>query len=312
MVGPGGLVVGSARREARGTVWGNMGLIHYWTTRGLVIVGAVLAMVVGWAVVRVAGVPAAGVVHGSLVLQPNPAVAIGVTAVAVVLAGVVGLAVAGRVRAGAAVFCGVFVLVAISVHTQGLRAVLFAAPTAGTYVRLAVETAVLGGVIAACHALGAMAVRRGLVKSDEEQDGFGRDDVLPPAGVGETVLAVLLTAAVYVLVAWFMLPTDLKQQALLGCAVAGFGATAIVHYFVMPRAPAWGFWAGVLLGAAGAFAYASTVPGVPAVGEVAIPPARALPIDHASAGVAAAMAGYWYSRKWRQADVEAQAEAEVA
>lgn len=275
-----------------------MSLVNYWRTRGLLILGAAGCWGVGTAVTKYHLVPSLGEHQASLLLQPSPVISIAVVIAAVLVGSLIGIVVAGRVRPGAGVFCPAFVLIAISWHSGSIRDVLFVAPVPGTYLRLAAECALLAGVLGACQLLVSFATRAGLLAPDQARDGIDA----PHASIGESALATLLTAAAYVLLCWFLLPTDLKTQAIVGCAVAGFVAAAAVHHLILPNVPGTPFWAGVMLGAVVTFAFASTTPGIPAIGAPEVPPTRALPIDHAGAGLAAAVLGYWYSRRWKRVE----------
>lgn len=284
-----------------------MALVNYWKTRGLMLIGAILCWMLGVGITKFLGFPAAGQHQASLLLQPNPAIALGVVLVGLVVAAIVGLLVAGRVRSGAGVFCAVFILAAISWHSGAMHDVLFVAPEANTYFKLAAETLILGLFIGLLQFLVHTGVSSGRLHADASRDGY-----VPDADdrnlKGDATLAVLLTAAAYVLIAFFLIPVDDKKQAMVGVACAAFAATAAIHYFILPTVAGWPFWAGIMLGAFVSFAYSGIAPGIPSIGVVDFPPARALPIDHASAGVAASLAAYWYSRKWRHAELSADTE----
>lgn len=284
-----------------------MSLITYWKTRGGLIIGAGLAAGGGFVVSKLTGVPAVGMTHASLILQPTPALAFGVAAVVVFIGVVIGTLVAGRIRPDAGLFCGVFSLLAISIQSGRMRDVLFAAPSPNTYMMLAVETGILAAVLGLMQWGLVLLVTKGVLLNDEARDGMEA----PSASASECLLAVLATAGLYALLAWFLLPTDLKKQSILGLGLAAFVAAAVVHHFIVTTAPAWTFWVGVMLAATGLYAYGISSPGTPAIGVTAIPACRGLPIDHASAGVAAAILGYWYSRRWRRASI-AEAEASKA
>jgi hypothetical protein len=63
----------------------------------------------------------------------------------------------------------------------------------------------------------------------------------------------------------------------------------------------------LIVGVVGYF-WAYTWPGLWQIGNVAVPLARALPLDWASAGPSGAILGYWMSRRWQRESREAEEE----
>lgn len=288
--------VGAENLVGLGYKNGHMSLITYWKTRGSLMIGAGVAAGLGLLAGKVLGVPAVGTTHAALLLQPSAGKAFAVVVGVLALAGTLGTLIAGRIRPDAGLFCGVFSLLAISSQTGRMRDVLFEQPSSGTYIMLAVETGMLAAVLGAGQWVLSSLVKRGVLLGDDKRDGIDA----PDATVGECLLAVVATAGAFALLTWFLVPTDDKKQAIFGVGLAAFIAAAAVHHLIVSVAPAWPFWVGVLLASTGLFAYGSTQPGLPGIGVTAIPACRALPVDHASAGVAAAVLGYWYSRRWKR------------
>jgi hypothetical protein len=274
-----------------------MSLVTYWKTRSLLGAGAGVGLVLGGWVVAGLGFPAPGVNAPALAVQPGVGMGVVVLVASMAVATVLGCLVGGRVRQDAGVFAAVFVLVGASWWGGSIREAFIERPDVALYTSLAIETVALGLAVGLCQLLVLLKRRAGLIAGDERRDGIDA----PSAAVPQIALALLLTAVVYTLLASVLVAWETKHQALVGVAVAGFVATAGVHYLVAPTAPAWAFWpATVVAGAAAYVAAGNAYPGVPATASVALPMARPLPIDHAGAAVAASLLGYWYSRKWKR------------
>lgn len=278
------------------TVW-PMSLVTYWKTRTLLGAGAAVGMALGGSVVSGLGFPAAGINAPALSVQPGAVMGVLLLTVSMVVATVLGCVVGGRVRQDAGLFAAAFVLVGVSWWGGGIREAFVERPDVSLYTPLAVETAALGLLVGLCQLLVLLKRRAGLLAGDEHRDGIAA----PTAALPQVVLALLLTSVVYALLASLLVASEAKHQALVGVAVAGFLASAGVHFLVAPTAPAWAFWpAPVLAGVAAYLVAGNAYPGVPGTATVTLPLARPLPVDHAGAAVAASLLGYWYSRKWKR------------
>jgi hypothetical protein len=272
----------------------------YLLTRTLLIAAAVVAGLIAVYGGAAANVPAAGETHPALLLQPSPYWAVIGVGLLMFLAAIAGTIIAGRVRPDAGIFAAGWVALTISWNSGTIRDALFITPAAGTYLTLAMETALLALLLAVPQFLLRSAVRTGAIRPDHSRDGIAPAD----AGLPNIAIAVAATAAIYVALSMLMVVTVDKRQAIFGTAAAAFTAAAAVHYFLAPRAPAWAFWSGVMLGAVAAYLWAFARPGTPDIGVVTIAPARALPLDHAAAAAVFAVYGYWSSRRWKRADAE--------
>jgi hypothetical protein len=278
-----------------------MSLVTYWRTRLVLLSGGAVACILATVSGNVLGLPAVGSPAGSLLAQPSPAGAMLLTAGLIVVSCLLGTLIGSRIRPDAGIFAAGFALIALSWHSGTMREVLFAAqPAANPFLMLAVELAVLGSVFGLCQFVLLKLVASGRIAPDDHRDGVPG----PSATSGDAVLAVVCTAAATVLLAWFLLPTDGKQQAIYGLGTAAFLATAGVHFFISPKTPVWPHWLGVILGGIAIYCYTYTNPGIMAIGSVAIPPARALPIDYAGTGIVGATGAYWYARIWKRVEPE--------
>lgn len=272
-------------------------VLQYWRIRVLMVLSALVTMGAAWGASRGLGFPGGGVRHPVVLLQPSPA--IGIAAVIAVLAVglIVGTVIAGRIRAEAGLLAAAFGWLTFTWNSGTVAQALFAAPTADTYFRFAVETAMLGVFLGAGQAVLVTLRKSGKLARDETRDGIKLDNATP----GQLALGFVGTAVGYVVLAYLLIATPDKQQAVLGCAVAAWVAASLAHYFIEADLPIWVFWSAVVTAAVGAYLYAgASAPGVPAIGQAGFPPARALPLDHASAGVIGSLFGYWDARRWRR------------
>ncbi|MFN4242425.1 MAG: hypothetical protein ACK4PI_04220 [Tepidisphaerales bacterium] len=277
-----------------------MSLVTYWRTRTLLLAGGVVSCALAATLFAALGLPAPGSPSPVLLTQPSPAVLLGLVAVLLAVSATVGTLIGGRIRPDAGLLAAAMALVAVSWSTGGVRHLIFALPPdRNPFLWMAVETVVLavlmGAVQVALHGL----VARGVLLDDGQRDGVPS----PSATAGENVLALLCTAGAFVLLAFFFLPTDLKKQALFGVGFAAAFAAIAVHYIIAPRAASWPFWCGILLGGLAVYLYAASgfrPGGAVSIGYIELAPARAAPIDLAGAGVAGALIGYWYSRRWKR------------
>lgn len=283
-----------------------MSLVTYWRTRTLLASGGILACVLAATAFAAMGLPAAGSLSPSLFTQPSPVLSIVLVAVLLVVSAGLGTAIGGRIRPDSGMLAAACALVAVSWSTGSVRHLIFTLPPGSSPMALmAMEAAVLMGLMGAVQWGLIYLVRLGYVKDDGHRDGVAS----PAARTGELALAGLCTAAVFVLLAFFFLPTDAKKQAIFGVGFAAALATIVVHFFVVPQAPSWPFWAGVMAGGIAAYGYAqftSVSSGPIAMGWVELAPARAAPLDLAGSGVAGSLIGYWYSRKWKRPQPETE------
>jgi len=179
---------------------------------------------------------------------------------------------------------------------------------------MALELLVLGGLLGAAWAGLVLLHRRGRLLGDALRDGL-KDQ---PHPTGERVLALATQAGATAVVVLLLVRVDDKKQVLASVSIASFVGT-LMAYAVSPVRPSIWYWAGPIvvgfLGYLAAYVSFGTVD--PVVwksgtgGGIFAPLARPLPLDYASVGTAAAIAGYWTSRQWHRAK-ELEKEAQEA
>jgi hypothetical protein len=257
-----------------------------------------------WAVGRWFGIPAYPGYDISLAVQPQPALALLITALGLLAATALGTAIAGTVRFDGGLFAAAVGLAALSVRGGPMRYVLQAAPGRGVFVALAVELLVLGGMLGLAWFGLWLLYRQGRLLGDELRDGL-KDR---PHSLAERASAFAAQAGATAFLIVLLARTDEKKQVLAAVGLASFLAT-LLAYAASPARPSVSFWAGpIVVGIAGyAAAYlmwGSTDPVVWKSGQgggFVAPLARPLPLDYASLGTAGALAGYWTSRQWQRA-----------
>jgi len=279
-------------------------LSTYQRNRLLLTIAATLACLLFWFAGRWFHIPEHPGYEASLALQPNPAGALLLTGLTLLVATAVGTVIAGSIRFDAGLFAGAVGLAALSSRGGPMRSVTQAAAGRGVFAAMAVELVVLGALLGLAWFGLWLLYRRGRLLGDALRDGL-RDQ---PHAPGERVFAALVQAVVMAALVLLLARTDEKKQVLAAVTIASFAAT-LVAYAVSPVRPSVWYWAGpVTVGVAG---YLAAYAGWDAVAPVAwksgagggllAPLARPLPLDYASLGTAGAVAGYWTSRQWQRA-----------
>ena len=232
----------------------------------------------------------------SLLLQGQPFYA--PLAAIIVLIGLTILArpFVGGIRHDAPLFCAVIGLLALPTHSGDNRNALLDAASAGVYVKMIVEIAMLAvGLTVAYIALGPATP---LVVT--ELDPAGPPPMEEPQidTAGDRLAAIGVQTLVVIALLSLLGQSPLKGQAMIAVAVAG-GLGAWVSYKTrVVRGSVW-YVAGTLLAGVVAYAWTSFHPeGLP-LGDTRgylAGAARSLPLHYATAGVAGTIYGYWAGR----------------
>jgi len=239
----------------------------------------------------------------SLLQQPSPVIALLAILLTILICTTAGTIIAGSIREDAGLFCACGALIFLSTRGGTLRETLLASSGDKVYLQLALESTAF--VVMVSLAAGVISLFRQIawVSDDDLNDGFTRSIESPAAKAG--ALIVSLTA--YLAIVFLLAQSDRKSQVLAASAIAGVLSTLLAHY-LFPVKPAGCFYLTPLLcGIIGQLAVYLTHPAGIEVGHVysvLAPFARVLPIDHASAGVVGALAGYWLSRRMHVVDGE--------
>ena len=143
--------------------------------------------------------------------------------------------------------------------------------------------------------------RAGWFEDDNQRDGVDNSDHTAVQKWGALATQILVMAFVVMI----LCATDSKKQALLAVFMGAVAGAMAAHAFFAVQPSVW-YWAGPLAVGVAGYVMAYFNSGVPPwqTGIIAISPARALPLDYASAGPAGAILGYWMSRRWQRAAEE--------
>jgi hypothetical protein len=276
-------------------------------SKALLALGIAVSAVCFWFVGRLFHVPRYAGFSGSLLAEPGWLVGLIVVSVTLLVAVLLATLIAGTIRFDAGLFCAAAGMVALSGRGGRMGDVLrgSAATTAGTptvFVVLAVELVVLYAIVSIAWSVLWGLHKNGYLKADEFRDGV--EDTDEPSIFKASALAMQI--GVMTLVLLLLGQTDAKVQAVAAVSVSSF-AGACAGYYLYPISPSPWLWIGPLfVGTAGyVLAYFGLGAGDDAwrSGQLAhalAPLARPLPLDYATAGPAAAILGYWMSRKWHR------------
>lgn len=307
----------------------------YQRSRVLLLAGLIVAGFVFGAVGHLFHVPAMGGLEGSLVQQPSPSAAMLVTAIALLVATLLGAVFTGSIRFEGGLFVATFGMILLARRGSNIHDAIVATPRPSVFLLLLAELAILTAIIGIGWGLLWCLARVHLVRSPYAADGppsdeeiqsmsmFARHTVSPlladsiqrygkqlqesPHAQGEdsasqkpmaTLAAVIITAACVMILA----ESGAKNQTLASVGFSAFIGT-VSAYMMFPARPSFWYWiAPLIVGAAGyVIAYAN-----PAGLAIGFPQgtfgalARPLPLDYASAGTAGAILGYWMARRWQR------------
>ena len=274
-------------------------MIGFYTRRLLLVGGALAAVGIVLLACGLFGLPSYPGLSGSILSDLHPLGGMATLMIALLLGGLVGGVIAGRVRFDAGVFCAAFGLLAYTLRGGRMQTVLFADPVRGTYLTLAIETAALFGTLFCVWLLLDRLRQAGWV-SDR---AYLRDPAAVDESADQKLLATLAQAGVMAVLALVLCKSDDKRQVLAGLLVASYLATLVADRFVPARPSPYLFLGPGLVGVAGyVVSYFTASPGQLVIGQASgllAALARPLPVDYASAGVIAALAAYWTAERTR-------------
>jgi hypothetical protein len=235
----------------------------------------------------------------SLVHHPSPAVAFLVTAACLFASVVIGTIVAGHIRFDAGLCAACVGLLTFSLRAGPLRYVLFDAASPAVYLSFFVELVLVYALVGAASFLQTFFHSLGFLRDDVFRDGLA--DTEDP--LSDKLQAAFVQTLVMAFVVYFVAQNDQKNQVLFAVGLGSFLGTTLAHH-LYPVRPSFWFWIGPLVvGSVGyLWAYASPAPDL-IIGSAPNPLARALPVDYASVGPAAAIIAYWYSRRRKRDEV---------
>ena len=272
----------------------------YQRARFLLTLSAVIAFIIFWYIGHWFHIPFDRNYEDSLLLQSNAAVDFLLITIGLALSVIVGTVIAGPIRYDAGLCTACLGLLALSCRGGEMRYVLFAHPGPGTYLSVLAELILLFLLLIAMAFFQKFFHTFGWLREDALRDGLpdmehDLAEKLQAAGVQILVMGILV---------YFLCASDRKFQVIAAISIASFFGTFISHSIFPVRPSAW-FWTGPLVVGALGYLWAYVQSGDWITGTPPNPLARALPLDYASVGPAAAIVGYWMSRRWRRDHAEA-------
>jgi hypothetical protein len=271
----------------------------YQRARFLLTLAAVIAFILFWFIGRWFGIPFDRGYDDSLLLQKAAAMDFLLVIVGLFMSVNIGTIIAGPIRYDAGLCTACLGLLALSVRGGPIRYVLFADPKPDVYLTLLAELILLFLLLAAMAFFQKFFHTLGWLRADAQRDGLPDTEHLPSEKFQAAAVQVIIMA----ILIYFLAATDRKFQVLCAVAIASFVAAMIAHSIFPVRPSAW-FWVGPLIVGAIGYIWAYAQSGDWLIGASANPLARPLPLDYASVGPAAAIVGYWMSRRWHRDRVE--------
>lgn len=210
---------------------------------------------------------------------------------------VIGSFIAGTVRRDAGFFAACLGLTALSIRFGPIHFAYREAETDGVFIALIVELVLWFVLIGGAWWLQQWLHGRKLTVADTVRDQM--DEIDHPLGI--KLLATGTHIATMCVVVLLLAKTDSKAQALAAVGLGGLLASMLAHSLFGVGSSIW-MWAGAFGAGVIGYAMAASPTGDAwRIGNIAVPLARAIPLDYASAGPAGAVLGYWFSRKWHTA-----------
>ncbi|MDP9174538.1 MAG: hypothetical protein M3O30_11820 [Planctomycetota bacterium] len=285
------------------------GALGIWTTHGLrARIGLIIAALVSCAIFIIGSrwleVPPLLGFDGSLFREDSPVAALLSVAVLLFVTTVVGTVIAGRVRFEAGLFAAALGMMCISLRGGTMQAVLLEVNgAAGVYYTMFLELLALGAILVGLWAmLVALGKANFVIPAPEPAfvDTNAPEPLAPGGDLTGNLIALATQVVATIILMMFLCQSEAKDQVLASTALASILGT-YVAYMGFPTRPSIWFWTGPLI--VGLIGY--LIAGAGQNTDLAIGSsqgafaalARPLPLDYASVGPAAAMLGYWMSRK---------------
>jgi hypothetical protein len=247
---------------------------------------ACIGLAVFGALGRVAGVPAEPGYQISLLLQPNPLVAVLIVAVGLVATTLLLLILQDSHDPFDPIFGAAVGLAALS-WRGGAMTDLLQNTTPAVFFVLVIETLLLGGGLYGCYA---MLIRHRPTRVDPRL----RAEIDWNANLLASAVAAVVMGIVVMLIA----QTDAKKQVMAAVGIGGFVGAAAAYALLENESALCYAAAPTAVGVVG-YLLAYFFPGIYHVGRTSQPLACPLPLDYAGVGTAASLLGYWAAQRWR-------------
>ena len=254
------------------------------------VVAAVACFAVWKFVLAAAGLPSE--IHISTLLLHQGVAGVIAVAVLMPVLTIVMTALLGRLRPEAGIFCVVLGLIALPTRGGDIRNALLNAGSYSIYLTMAIEQTVLWVIVGASLLLAERLGPTLGAKFTETEAGETNNDRLT---------VVFSQAAAVLILMVFVGQSPVKGQAMIGLALASFGATLAIHQSYRVAGAIW-FVTGTMLAGFVAYVWGRFFVSGTDIGDVhglLAGPARSLPLHYATTGVAGTIYGYWTSMTWQ-------------
>ena len=263
--------------------------------RALLATGVVVSYAIFHFIGRAFRIPELPDFQASLLGNASPVLTLVMTLVTLIACVLIGSLIAGSVHFEAGLFCACAGMFALSTRGGPMRYVLMDSPAPGVWVRLLTETAELFAFVGVAWVVLMTLRDRNLLRAEPLRDDD--PDALP--GQGLMAMATQIVGMIFLML--LLAQTDKKAQVGWAIGTASL-LSALAAHSLFPARPSIWFWSAPFVVAAIGYACAmvggQTLPGGQ-VGGLMPALARPLPLDYAAIGPAAALVGYWTSRKWQ-------------
>jgi hypothetical protein len=291
MTTAGDTVGGAADAGGGDSVWTS----YHTRDRLLLLCGIVVSYAIFHFIGRAFRIPELRDFQASLLGNASPVLTLVVTLVTLIACVLVSSLIAGTVHFEAGLFCACAGMLALSTRGGPMRYVLMESPAPAVWVRLLSETVILFAFVGIGWFVLMQLRERNLLRGEPLRE----DD--PDALPGQGVMALATQIVIMIFLVILLAEGDQKAQVVWAIAIASFLATLAAHSLFPARPSIW-FWSAPFVVAA--VGYVCAMVGGPVlpggqVGGLMPALARPLPLDYAAVGPAAAMLGYWTSRRWQ-------------
>jgi hypothetical protein len=274
---------------------GNIWTSYSTRDRVLLAVGSVLCYLIFHFIGRAFRIPELQDFQATLLGNPSPVGTVLVTIITFAACLLIGSLIAGTVQFEAGLFCACIGLMALSTRGGPMRYELMSSSGNTIWIRMIVETIILFGIVAMGWWVLAGLRDRNLLSGEQLiEDG---PETLP----GQELMALAMQVVATIILILLLAQTDQKAQVLWAIAIASYLAALGTHQLFPVRPSIWLWCAPFIVAVIGyicAMMAGGNLPGGQVPGM--LPQlARPLPLDYASVGPAAALLGYWTSRKWQ-------------
>jgi hypothetical protein len=273
--------------------------------RAVLIVASIVCGGVCIWVGNLLGIPREPHFSGSLLLGGAAASAIITAAVSIAICMMLGVVIAAFFNREAGLFCCCVGLSIFAVRCGPIRPVLQYASGPGALITLAIETALLGGLLVGGWQ-GLLFVFHRLHPEPAPDLNHHAPNEQHDATFGEKFSTLAVAVVGMALCEQILIQTDVLAQTMAGTLISAFIGVMAAYMFRPLTDGIWYWTAPAVLGVIGyllAYFYSGGIQ----IGDLhgwTGPLARPTPLIYISMGTAGALLGYWCSRRWAQPETQ--------